>query len=67
MLLEDNLVPGSHLGDSDYVCYSPVFMSDNDELTWYFGNMFMNNYYTVFDMTPFSERNENYMQIGFAK
>jgi hypothetical protein len=29
LLLEDNLVPGSHLGDAkgDDVCYSPVFIS----------------------------------------
>ena len=69
MLVEDNLVPGSHLGDAegDAVCYEPVFMSDNDSKTWFFGNMFMNEYYTVFDMTPFSEKNQNYLQIGFGK
>ena len=57
MLLEDNLVPGSHVGDDkgDDVCYTPFFISDNDSHTWFFGNMFMNDYYTVFDMTPFME------------
>lgn len=42
-------------------------MSDNDSINWYFGNMFMNEYYTVFDMTPYNERGENFLQIGFAK
>ena len=69
MQVEDNLLPGSHVGDpeGENVCYSPVFISDNDDKTWFLGNMFLNEYYTVFDMTPFSERGENYLQVGFAK
>jgi hypothetical protein len=69
MVVEEYLLSGSHVGDPEgnNVCYSPVFISDNDTKTWFLGNMFLNEYYTVFDMTPFNERGENYLQVGFAK
>lgn len=58
-ILEDYLVPGSHLGATDAICYIPVFKSvdDHNTDTWYFGNLFLENYYTVFDMTPSTEHN----------
>ena len=67
LILEDYLVKGSHVGDSDEFCYCPVFIADDDSKIWYFGNMFLNDYYVVFDMTPYTERGENYMQMGFGK
>lgn len=68
MIVENHVIPGSHFGDSDKHCYIPVFVSeDKDQRMWYFGNRFLEEYYTVFDMTPHTERGENYIQVGFAK
>ena len=61
-------VPGSHVGDTDDKCYVPIFVSeDKNQGVWFMGLNFLAEYYTVFDMTPYTERNQNYMQIGFAK
>jgi hypothetical protein len=44
-------------------CFLPIlqhnFMDDNT--TWYLGSPILNDYYTVFDMSPAS-----YIQIGIA-
>jgi hypothetical protein len=36
----------------------PIFKSEKENLdTWIMGNQFLENYYVVFDMTPYDERN----------
>jgi hypothetical protein len=42
-----------------------IFESEAEEI--YLGNLFLSDYYVVFDMTPFSERDEKYIQIGIGK
>jgi len=57
--MHDYLIRGSEVGDAhgDNTCYLPFFASgDSHQSMWYFGTIFMQNYYTVFDMTPYTER-----------
>ena len=35
--------------------------------TYKLGTLVIKDYYVVFDMTPYDERNENYIQIGIGK
>lgn len=64
---KDLLIPAKNFGDSANHCYVGVFRSMKaDQQTWYLGNLFMKDYYIVYDMTPYDERNENYIQIGIA-
>lgn len=61
------MIPGSQLGDTDDTCYLPVFRSDQTaQDTWYVGNLFMNYFYMVFDMSPYDEKNMTYIQVGVA-
>lgn len=63
----DLLIPAKNLGDSADHCYVGVFRSLRaDQQTWYLGNLFMKKYYIVYDMTPYDERGENYIQVGIA-
>ena len=56
--MENMLINGTDVGDSVDTCYLPVFKQENgDQSTWYLGMLFLTNYYIVFDMTPFDERN----------
>jgi len=65
--LRQLMISGNLVGDSSDSCYIPIFKSENTEKdVWYLGNLFMNNYYMVFDQTP-ADRGEDYLQIGFAK
>jgi len=58
------------LGDSegDNVCYLAIFKSSeskgNNE--WIFGAAVLNQYYMVYDMTPYDERGEVYNYVGFG-
>jgi len=57
--IDDFLISGSMIGDADgdQACYLPFFVSDDSHQSmWYVGTIFMQNYYTVFDMTPYTER-----------
>ena len=62
MDLENLFISGSKLGDTDLTCYLPIFKaSDDNSDTWILGNLIMQDYYVVFDMTPFDERNETFI------
>ena len=64
------LVPGKEMGDSSNngnICYWGIFQSyDGTESTWEVGTAFFENYYIVFDMTPYDQYDMNYIQIGIA-
>lgn len=52
------MFPGSTIGDSVNTCYLPIFASslaDEDD-TWYIGNLFIDYFYMVYDMTPMDEK-----------
>ena len=60
-------VDGSLVGDPGS-CYYGVFKSlIADQKTWIVGTMLMKEYYTIFDMSPYDEFNQDYIQIGFAR
>lgn len=65
---KDMLIPAKDLGDrTSNNCYVGVFRSMNaDQQTWYLGNLFMNKYYVVYDMTPYDEHGKDYIQVGIA-
>lgn len=53
-------IDGSKFRDKlgDQSCYLPIFRNrDYANDTWIFGNIFMNQYYFTFDMTPLTEHN----------
>lgn len=56
------------VGDTDDVCYAGIFKSglSISPNTIFIGNVFMHKYYVVFDMTPYDERDEDYIQIGIG-
>uniref|UniRef100_A0A7S3IVK7 Peptidase A1 domain-containing protein n=1 Tax=Strombidium inclinatum TaxID=197538 RepID=A0A7S3IVK7_9SPIT len=60
------LVPGPILGDTEVTCYAAVFKNGNGAIdsTWYIGEIWLKNYYTVFDQSPFDELGQSYLQIG---
>jgi hypothetical protein len=66
--IDENLmfIPGEQIRlNNKGKCYLSIFETPLNEI--YLGNIFMANYYVVFDMTPKSERGEDYIQIGLAK
>ncbi len=61
------MISGDQLGDSANTCYLPVFKSDQGaQDTWFVGNLFLNYFYIVFDMSPFDEQAKDYIQVGVA-
>lgn len=68
LILPDEMmyVPGSNFNDQlgDFSCYLPIFKhkleKDGMNQTWIFGNLFMSQYYTVFNlMANYNEEDEN--------
>jgi hypothetical protein len=58
-----HMFPGSTIGDVENTCYLPIFSSslaDEDD-TWYIGNLFINYFYMVYDMTPMDELGKDYI------
>lgn len=52
---EDLLIDGSQIGNDRGDCYLAIFRSQlyhGNNQTWVFGNIFMEKYYMVYDMTP---------------
>jgi hypothetical protein len=66
---ERMLVDAKLMGDDRDYCYVPVFdhgLSDTaDSQVIVVGNLFMERYYFVYDMSPL-EYNEDYIQIAFG-
>ena len=62
----DLLISGRQLGLDDDNCFLGVFRSKRSQSTWYVGNLVMRKYYVVYDMTPHTERKENYIQVGIG-
>jgi hypothetical protein len=62
------MVTGDLVGANYDLCFIPIFLStatQND--IWYLGNLFMNNYYVVFDQTPpIYDSGADYLKIGLA-
>ena len=44
-----------------------IASSDANQDYWILGSLFMNNYYTVFDMTPHDYYGLNFIQIGIGQ
>ena len=61
-------ISGAELGDDPNHCYLAVFKSQTQQInTWYLGNVFMRDYYVVFDMTPKDTRGDTFIQVGIAQ
>jgi hypothetical protein len=59
---KDMFISGSEVGDDANHCYLAVFKSQTlQSSTWYIGNIFMRDYYVVYDMTPKDSRGESYI------
>ena len=60
---EELFISGVEVGSSADRCYVPVFRSSppNPQTEWYFGNLFMKNYYIAFDMSPLDEKDKGYL------
>ena len=61
-------LPGELQDLGEGSCFVPIFgqiASTTD--TWFLGNVFMSEYYIVFDMTPMDEYDKDYIRVGIAK
>lgn len=55
------------MGKNENDCYLVVFAHKNSQSNGIIlGNIVLQKYLTVFDVTPYDERNQNYVQIGIA-
>ena len=75
MLHKDLLISGSEIGDTDDTCYFAIFKSSmsqksfddqfNDVVSqmWTLGTVVLKQYYVILDMTPYDERQEEYIQV----
>lgn len=67
MNFRDLLIPGNFVGEDQDHCYIAVFKSIHGKQdTWIFGNLVMEYFYIVYDMTPQDEGNLGYLQLGIA-
>ena len=58
----DLLIPGNFVGRDPNNCYIALFKSKKGHQdTWIFGNLVMENFYVVYDMTPQDEGNLGYL------
>lgn len=65
---DDMFIDGTDLDDSPNSCYLAVFKSQTQQTdTWYLGNVFMKEYYVVYDHTPKSYYHRTFIQVGIAK
>ena len=69
MKLSDLLLKGSRFKLSDSSnCFLPIFRlpSNLNQNKWLLGTMFLNEYYTAYDMTPYDEEEKDYIQVGIG-
>lgn len=60
-------IPGEQVGLGADRCIMGVFkQTDGRQDAWYLGNIILADYYMIFDMTPFTEHSQDFIQIGFA-
>jgi len=64
--LHDFLISGDILGQSANECWLGFFPYSGDSNIWYLGTLFMQTHYVVFDLTPYTARGEDTLQIGLA-
>jgi hypothetical protein len=68
MNVYDFFVNGGKVGMSDNQCVLGIFpVEDGSQDIWYLGNIFMQNHYTVFDMSPYTALGNDFLVIGLAK
>ena len=63
------LINGSELDDpeGDNVCYLAIFQSQTlQNTTWHVGNIFMRDYYVIYDMSPSDERRLGWNTVTIA-
>jgi len=64
---EDLLISGDNVGDNSDTCYLAIFRGVlGYEHTYQLGNLMMKDYYVSYDMTPYDERNLDYIQVSIA-
>jgi len=67
---DDLFVSGSKVGRTDEMCAIPFFYSYDESMpsnTWKLGNIVLEKYYTVLDMTPYTEGFEDYIHVGISE
>jgi len=45
----------------------PIFKAPTENGEWILGGTIFANYYVVYDLTPNTERGQNYLQIGIGQ
>lgn len=61
-------IPGEHVGLSADRCVLGIFKQEGARQdAWYLGNLILGDYYLVFDMTPLTEHDQDFIQVGFAR
>lgn len=63
--VHDFFASGDNFGSSADECWLAFFPYDGDD-TWYLGTVFMQKYYTVFDLSPYTTEGQDTLQIGLA-
>jgi hypothetical protein len=69
---ERMMIDGSKFSDMPDTCYIPIFYSgvdstEQDKNTIWVGNVFMQNYYVVYDMSNYvEETGAGYLQVGIG-
>lgn len=67
------MVDGKWFSDAPDTCYIPIFnhgltRTDEDKQTIWVGNVFMQDYYVVYDMSNYDEaKGKGYLQVGLGR
>ena len=62
------LIDGKLFNNTEDTCYVGVFRSqvETQQNIWYLGNIVMNQFYMVFDASPYHTQNLDFFQVGIA-